>query len=319
MTDSAARRVVCLGEILIDLIAPWDTDLAGADQLAVREGGAPMNAAVAMARLGVPVRFCGVVGEDPFGSRLRALLEEEGIDTSSLRATSEASTSVAFAWKDEDGDGHFQLLRLADRTLAVADLKTAAIETAEAILVGSVALSDQPSRKAIVEAVRRATVAGVPVIVDVNVRPTLWPNRAAALRACAPLLKAARVLKMSLDDARYLWDVDTLDEAVAKAMTLESWLVVITDGARGVALATAEGFGIRRFPVLEVEAIDPTGAGDAFTGGLVARLVASGWSVPGDNDVRFAMAAGALATTKQGAIPALPDRRALEAFLATRS
>jgi sugar/nucleoside kinase (ribokinase family) len=78
--------VVCAGEILIDLIAPAGETLETATEFAIREGGAPMNAAVALARLGVPVRFCGVTGADGFGARLRALLEQEGVDTTALRA-----------------------------------------------------------------------------------------------------------------------------------------------------------------------------------------------------------------------------------------
>ena len=310
--------VVCIGEILIDLIASHGHDLATADQFAIREGGAPMNAAVAMARLGLPVRFCGVVGDDPFGQRLQTLLDGEGVDTSSLRVAAGDVTSLAFAWKDDQGDGHFKLLRLADRTLGLPDVDAARIDHAAALLVGSVALAAEPSGEAVLAAVRQATVAGVPVVVDINVRPTLWPSREALVSACQPLLNAARVLKLSLDDSRVLWKVDNLDEAVSAARSFDPWVVVITDGSRGVAVAGRDNEPLRRYPVLTVDAIDPTGAGDAFTGGLVSRLVESNWAFPTDADVRFAMAAGAIATTKQGAIPALPDRATLEAFLADR-
>src|SRR6476620_7732039 len=104
--DPASQRpIIALVEILMDLIVPSGQQLATADSLTVREGGAPMNAAIAMARLGLPVRFCGVVGQDAFGSRLRALLERGQIDTSTLRATPDAATSLAFTWKDARGDG----------------------------------------------------------------------------------------------------------------------------------------------------------------------------------------------------------------------
>ena len=86
-------------------------------------------------------------------------------------------------------------------------------------------------------------------------------------------------------------------------------------GPQGPRSGRAAGT-IRHFPVFDVNAVDPTGAGDAFTGALVARLVASGWAAPTGDDIRFAMAAGALATTQQGALPALPSRAELELFLA---
>jgi sugar/nucleoside kinase (ribokinase family) len=65
-----------------------------------------------------------------------------------------------------------------------------------------------------------------------------------------------------------------------------------------------------------VEAAEPTGAGDAFTAALVARLVARGWRDPDEDDLRYAAAAGALATTHPGALDGLPTAAELGAFLA---
>ena len=98
-----------IGETLIDLIAAdGSTQLQDVNQFVARPGGAPANAAVGLARLGVPSAFCGVVGADPFGDRLRSTLAAAGVDVSRLRATDEADTTIAFAWKDARGDGHFR-------------------------------------------------------------------------------------------------------------------------------------------------------------------------------------------------------------------
>jgi len=316
LANTAPAPVACIGEILIDLIADPGETLGTTTDLAVREGGAPMNAAIAIARLGLPVKFCGVVGDDPFGARLRSLLESEGVDSSALRATPELGTSLAFAWRDARGDGHFQLLRLADRLLDLPDLDRLEPEHAGAVLVGSVALAASPSREAVTGAVGRCQAAEVPVIFDLNVRPTLWANGPGLPEACEPVLQAATVLKFSLDDARHLWGAGTPEEAMLHAGRYDPWLVVITDGARGVYVAEADSGDIVHFPVFDVASIDPTGAGDAFTGALVSRLVRGGWALPASEDIRFAMAAGALATTKQGALTALPTQDELEAFLA---
>ena len=308
--------VVCIGEILIDLIAPPGESLATAQTFSIREGGAPMNAAVALARLDVPVSFCGVVGDDPFGQRLRTLLELEDVDCSALRATSEAPTSVAYAWRDERGDGQFQLVRLADRLLNVDDVAAAGIERAGAILVGSVALAASPSKEAIYDAVELAREHDIPVIFDVNVRPSLWGNQTSLVEACEPVLQSATLLKVSLDDARRLWGAETSLEAVSHSVQYDPWLVVVTDGSRGLVVKQRGLEALREFPVVAVEAVDPTGAGDAFTAALVSRLARSNWTVPSDEDIRFAMAAGALATTRQGALTALPRLDELERFLA---
>lgn len=278
-----------------------------------------MNVAVALARLGVPSGFCGIVGADPFGERIRTLLEAEGVDTGPLRVTSNADTSLALAWRDARGDGAFRILRMADRLLAPEDAERAGIPEAAAIVVGSVALAASPSREAIERAVAIAVEHRVPVVIDVNVRPSLWPDRSALRAACESLLAAATVVKMSLDDAREIWGSPTHDDAIERLRSWPSRLNVITDGERGAAIHDGKTGTVRRVPVFPVRAVDPTGAGDAFTAALVAKLIAKGWRSPDADDVAFAMAAGALATSQHGALSALPRVDAIEAFFAERS
>lgn len=277
-----------------------------------------MNAAVALARLGVPSAFCGVVGADPFGERIRRLLDEEGVDSGPLGVTSEADTSIALAWRDARGDGAFRILRMADRLLAPEDVERAGIPLAMALVVGSVALAASPSRSAIERALAIAREHRVPVIVDVNVRPSLWLDRAMLRAACEPLFAAATVVKMSLDDARELWGASTPDEAIAELRTRPARLNVITDGARGVTIHDAVSDTVWHRPVFPVRAIDPTGAGDAFTAALISRLIARNWESPDRDDLAFAIAAGALATTQPGAITALPNADTIAAFLSER-
>lgn len=315
----AAGPVLCIGETLIDLIAEGPHDLRTTDRFAIREGGAPMNVAVALARLEVPSAFCGVVGADPFGERIRALLAGEGVDTGALRATPDADTSLALAWRDQRGDGHFRILRMADRLLDPDDVERADIPGAAAVVVGSVALAASPSRGAVERAVGVAAEHRVPLVVDLNVRPTLWSDRAELVEACGPLLAAATVIKLSLDDARHLWDCATHEDAIDALRGRTARLIVVTDGDRGVAIHDHAAGAIRRLPVFPVRAVDPTGAGDAFTAALIARLIERRWDSPDTDDLDFAMAAGALATTRAGALSALPTRDQIGAFLAART
>lgn len=314
---TSVRPVVCAGEILMDLIAPAGQTLKTAETFAIREGGAPMNAAIAMARLGLPVSFCGAVGDDPFGTRLRRFVALEGVDTTSLRVIPGETTSVAYAWRDERGDGQFHLVRLADRQLNPTQVEAAGIDHASALLVGSVSVATSPSREAILRAVEIAVANDVPVVFDVNVRPSLWPDLESLREVCEPVLRAATLLKVSLDDAESLWGTND-PAAVVEAADVEApRMLVMTDGSRGVHLANADG-ALSHFPVFEVDAVDPTGAGDAFTAALITRLVANEWQQPTVADIRFAMAAGALAATKQGAIAALPTLDDLQQFLRQR-
>ncbi len=328
-TQPGDRRVVLsLGETLIDLIA---TDgaarLEDAVSFVARPGGAPANVTVALARLGVASAFGGVVGDDPFGRRLRETLAEERVDVSRLRISGDAATTLAFAWKDGRGDGHFWLLRAADTQLSIEDIDAAGIPGLAALVVGSVALAGEPSRSSIHEAVRRAVAADVPVCFDVNIRPTLWSSLDEARQACEPVLRRATVVKMSLDDTRSLLDLDDprviyqrfrTDRDRSTVGDQNAPVVVLTDGDRGCWFGSVGGDAPpRHMPAFQVDACEPTGAGDAFTASLIARLLASRWAPPTEEDVRYAAAAGALATMRPGALDGLPTAAELDAFLAT--
>jgi sugar/nucleoside kinase (ribokinase family) len=315
------KPVLSVGEVLIDLIAADDaTSLDEVNSFVALPGGAPANVAVALSRLGTPSAFCGVVGDDPFGQRLRATLDTNGVDTTRLQNTSEADTTIAFAWKDERGDGHFRILRMADRLLNVELINQAAIQETAAIVLGSVSLTEEPSRSAIHRALQLAARANIPICLDVNMRPTLWSSNGDARDACLPVIQHATLLKLSLDDARFLFGIDHDLEAIfASLLELHRPFTVLTDGARGAWLArsTDKGLSFEHVPPFNVTAIEPTGAGDAFTAGIISRLIANNWRQLESDDVRFASAAGALTTTRRGAIDSLPTLHEVNEFLSS--
>jgi fructokinase len=307
--------MLAVGEALIDFIVADDaTDLASANVFGARPGGAPANVAVALARLGLPAAFAGAVGHDPFGRRLASALVAEGVDVSRLSFHGR-ETSLAFAWKTSSGDGRFWLLRGADLELSASDIENAGVDRLGALIVGSVALSGEPSRSAIIRGVELAAAAGIPVCFDVNLRPSLWPNPELATSLCRTIASSASLLKLSVDDAAGLFD-DASDPSTifteATRFAPEAQLV-LTDGERGAWFLDDEG--IRHVPVWKVAAIEPTGAGDAFTAALVKRLTDRSWARLSEADLQYAAAAGALATTKAGAWDGLPTTADLDSFL----
>lgn len=301
--------VVAIGECLIDLIAPRGSDLVTGSTLAIREGGAPANVAVGLARLGVPVQMRTVLGDDPFGQRLHARLATEGIDVSRVTLAPGTPTTIALAWADAAGDGHFRLHRHADRLLSPDEMD---LDDVEAIVVGSVSLCAQPSADAILTAVKTASESGIPVVFDVNVRPGLLPMEELRMLATA-VLTASTVVKVSVDDARHLWGCTTFDETADVLARFDPPVAVITDGSRGAMLRVGQLRVTQA--VFPVDAIEPTGAGDAFTSAFVSRMIDRKWHGADAEDLRFAMASGALATTLPGAMDGLPTRDQVIEFL----
>ncbi len=314
--STSEPSVLSIGEILIDFIATEQVaSLAEANSFVARNGGAPANVAVALARLGLPSAFCGVVGNDAFGSRLLSGLEAEQVDPTRVRID-DLPTTVAFAWKNELGDGRFWLRRDADATLNPDDVDRANIPVVGAVIVGSVSLATEPSRTAIHHAVEVAAAQSIPVCFDVNLRPTLWPDLSEALPACRSVIERATLLKLSLDDARGLFDgADDPDDVTRLLDELGGTPhLVITDGERG-AWFRASGGSLQYVPALRVKAVEPTGAGDAFLAALISRLRQREWSAPMEADIQYAAAAGALATLREGAWDGLPTAAELDAFL----
>lgn len=303
------KPVVAIGETLVDLIAPSGSDLVTAESLVIREGGAPANVAVGLARLGVHVQMRTVLGDDPFGERLHAKLTSEGIDTRFVRIAEDTPTTIALAWADENGDGHFRIHRHADRLLSLQDMDFADIE---AVVFGSVAMCASPSVDAVLTAIRTAGERRIPLVFDVNIRPGLIPMDELRLRVMAGLT-ASTVVKLSVDDARHLWGVDSLEAAADALERIDPPVAVITDGSRGALLKV--GNQRIRQDVFAVDAIEPTGAGDAFTAGFVTRMIVRNWQGADADDLRFAMACGALATTKPGAMDGLPTFHQVTEFL----
>lgn len=287
-------EVICLGELLIDFVALRP----GVYRRAA--GGAPANVAVGLARLGAGAAFISKVGDDEFGRFLRATLEDEGVDTSGLLTTSEAPTGLAFVALDREGERGFTFYRnpCADALLAPGGLRAAPWRGARIFHYGSISLIAEPSRSATLAAIARARRAGLRLSCDPNLRLPLWPSPARARAGMREALRHADIVKISEEEVEFLGRIPRAP------------LVVITRGPRGGSVLT-EG---RRFdyPPFKVRSIDSTGAGDAFTAGLLYGVLRD---MPVAEAVRWAAACGALVTQRRGAIPAMPTLAAVKRII----
>ena len=316
--------IISLGELLIDLVPTvTGTDLASAETFKKAAGGAPANVAVGLARLGVPSAFMGKVGEDGFGRFLARTLAEVGVDVSPLRFTGAARTALAFVSLRADGEREFLFYRnpSADVLFGPGDVDEAAIGRARLLHFGSISLISEPSRSGTLHAVATARRHGVRVSYDPNLRLPLWPSAEAARDGMRLGLAQAEIVKIGEEEVAFLTGIE---DPVAGARALwhdDLRLVAVTRGGKGCLWLTGDAEGA--VPGFPVEPVDTTGAGDAFVAGLLAGLLGQPPRGPLDPAALdrvclLANAMGAITTTARGAIPSLPGREAVRAFLAER-
>ena len=307
--------VVCLGEILVDFVArEAGVSVGEAASFQRVMGGAPANVAVGVSRLGRSSAFLGCVGDDPFGRFLTAELRAEGVDVAGLQTTAAARTSLAFVSLDAAGERSFVFFRQpgADMLLAAAQLDRARLSRARIFHFGSFSLSAEPAASATREALHLARAGGALISYDPNLRLYLWLDAEAARRAILPLIDQADILKLSAEELPIL----TADGDARSLWRNSLRALIVTDGGRGARLITPSGDW--RAPGFRVRTVDTTGAGDAFVAALLARLAEqpNARAAAPEETLRYACAAGALATTARGATTAMPTQKAIQQLLA---
>jgi fructokinase len=290
-----APVVAVAGEALVDLIAEGDV-------LRPVPGGGPFNTAVALGRLGVPVRYVGRISHDPFGSMLVERLAASGVDPRYLLRSS-APTPLAIVHQSADGDHDFSfhLEGTAYADMAPSDLP-AFDEDVAAVHVGTLALANDPPAAAYEALIAREHASRL-VVVDPNIRPAVCGDHAAYVRHFEMWAEKAHVLKLSNDDAAWLYpDVDQ-DTVVGSLLERGVLLVVVTQGARG-ALARTSNAEVR-VPAFDVQTVDTVGAGDAFGAGFLRglwdsrKLDAAAVGNLDDSELRDALSFGAAVAALQ--------------------
>jgi len=304
--------VVALGELLIDFVALENGVTVGeASGFLKAPGGAPANVAVAVERLGQPAAFLGQVGDDPFGHFLADVLTAEGVDTRGLRFTDKARTPLAFVSLAAEGERSFMFYRhpSADMLMTPDDVAYDVIDSGRIFHYGSITLIDEPVRSATLAAVDHARKRGLLISYDPNLRLALWPSAAAAKDGMRLGLKQAQIVKISEEELEFLTGSDSGYSLWKDHMQV----MIVTHGAKGATLYTETGK--THCPGFSVVSVDTTGAGDAFVAGFLVALLEQGGLHDPMALLRFANASGALTTQSKGAIPALPLRSRVDAFL----
>jgi fructokinase len=312
--------ILCIGDLLIDFVPTvTGTGLVDAPAFAKAPGGAAANVAVGLARLGIKSAFMGKVGDDPFGHFLAETLRREGVDTTPLRFETRARTALAFVSLRDDGEREFMFYRhpSADMLFVPEEVDRTAVAAARVLHFDSISLSSPNPRATSLFAADTALAAGRLVSYDVNLRLPLWPDADAAQAGIRDGLGRAHIVKLS-DDELFFLTGERSPEAVRSALWHDRLrLVALSRGRDGSTLVTPTS--VHDIPSFPVTAVDTTGAGDGFMAGLLAGILQDDDALEDPARLaaicRFANAVGALTTTIRGAIPALPTRAEVEAFL----
>lgn len=287
--DSQKPLVVCAGILVSDLFVPPLIDIPRPGQLVAidpplyQSGGCAANTGVDLAKLGVSVRVSGRVGDDALGQQVVDQLASVGVDTSGISRSASSPTSQTVVLSIEGDDRRF-LHCVGANAEYTADEVAAGAEGASILVVGGFLVLPGLEPGALIPVLDRSRASGAQVLLDVVI-PVGQTGVAEQVR---PLLPHVDGFLPNRDEAEALTGrVEASDQA---AVLLEwgcPW-VVITGGGEGALYADAK----RTITVepLEVEFIDGSGSGDAFTAGIVVGMLRS-WPI--EDTLRYAAVLGA--------------------------
>ena len=293
---------------MFDLVAqaprvPREGEVVVSTGLKLFSGGKGANRAVALTRLGATTSLVSAVGDDAIGEFVLGRLKAGGIDVSRVHRRQGVSTGCSWVALLPSGNNATFVDPAANFTLTAHDVESAAKAIARA---DAVSLDLEVPLEAVDAALRLARRAGKLAVLDAG------PPRACPME----ILRLADVVSPNEPELEALAgqrvsDLDSARHAAGKLIAGGAKVVVVKLGSAGSMLVRASES--THFPAFKVAAVDPTGAGDAFTAALTVQL-AGGSEL--EEAIRYANMAGALAVTKLGAQASLPTRAEIEAFAA---
>jgi 2-dehydro-3-deoxygluconokinase len=303
--------LLCMGEPMLEFNQlPPQPD--GTRHYLEGHGGDTSNAAIAAARQGARVGYITALGRDMPGDSFMALWAREGIDASTVLRSDRWQTGVYFV--THDAQGH-QFLHYRTNSAAAmytrADLPDQAIAAARMFYVSGISQGiSNSAADAVFAAIDIARRNGRKVAYDTNYRPRLWPPARAAAVMHEAMGQADYALP-GIDDVQTLTGLTDPQAMLDFYLRLGPKVVVLKMGEQGAWLATPQQR--MHIPPCTVQVVDATGAGDAFCGSFLARILAG--DTP-ERAVRYANLAAALKCTGYGAVAPIP--RAADVIAAMR-
>lgn len=270
-------KILCTGEALIDMIC---TDkgkpLSDGEHFLKKAGGAPANVAAIIAALGGKVELAVKLGDDPFGKHIMEVMKSFGVSTQWMITDPAHFTTFAFVSLMENGERDFYFNRGADGQLSEEDLEQIDLSECSIVHFGSAtAFLPGPLNKAYKKLYQRAKAAGCFISFDPNYRHLLFKDQQPSfIQQSWEFLEDCDFFKVSDEEALLLTGCRTLNDAAIQLQQRTKAVFAITLGREGTLLGIDGRTHI--IPSIPVNAVDTTGAGDAFVGAVLYQLDALG-------------------------------------------
>lgn len=318
------KKILCLGEILIDFTASKKgLPLSDVDSFIKNPGGSPPNTAVAISMLGGEVSFIAKISNDSFGEFLYNTIKSFRINTEGIVRTN-APTCLAFVSIKENGVPDFEFYRekTADTLLEEKDIKEDFLRNHDIFHFGSITLLKDPSRSTAISTFKKAKELHMFTTIDPNIRPNLIVDKKTYIKDLNMIFQMVDLIKISDEDLGYLFPKKEVEECCKILLKNGPKGIIVTKGKEG-ALFCSKDININ-MPGFKVKVVDTTGAGDGFMGAVLFYIAKYGSEILNKRDqveemLKFANAQAALVCTKKGGIPSMPTLGEVENFIKNNS
>ena len=327
-------KILCFGEALIDRLGFPGGDPSIDTNTQDYLGGAPANVACALARLGTEVAFIGNLGDDKIGFKFKDLMINRGIDISCLQTDDLLPSRIVLVRRDLSGERFFDGFKgngglgFADEAISLDLISKnwfSISREAKWLVVGTIPLAYKESSQSLWWCIKNARLQKIQIALDVNWRPVFWNNQAnpnqrpstSQKALVKPILEVASLIKLSKEEA--IWFFNTDDPNLISNSLINKPDIVVTDGANKISWLF-DGISGQTDSFASISVVDTTGAGDAFTAGLLFKMLgkfkSSQASASEINQIiLFAASCGSIVCTGPGAIDSQPNLQEVEEFL----
>ncbi|UCE00795.1 MAG: sugar kinase [Chloroflexota bacterium] len=291
------KPVLCLGILVADVVGrplrtvPEPGRLVLVDEMGLYTGGCAVNAATALALLGLPVEVIGKVGADPFGDFVIDAMQNRGIGTRGVIRDQSVGTSVTMVMVDPDGERRFVHYIGANARLTEADIDLKLLDGASILHIGGSLVLPGIDGEPTANLLRYAQKKGLTTFLD-----TVWDDTGRWMTLLGPGLPYIDYFIPSLPEAQAVTGLIEPEEVAQALIEHGVGVVALKMGADGCLVKSPDE--TLRMPAFDVDVVDATGAGDAFAAGFIAGIWHR-WTL--EKTAQFASAVGALCVTGAGA------------------